>query len=332
LQLADEQVEQSRQSSPIVGAVYINMGEVMREWNDLDAALHHVLKGIELGQPGGDLRAITIGHFALARVYQAQGDMERSDQAIQQAAQFAQQSNITWLISKVAAYQARLWLARNNLSAAVRWTQQCGLNLGDQIGFQREGEYAILARVIIAQKKPDEALKLLEWLLGVTETTGLMGSVIEILALQALALELQGDTAEATAKLERALSLAEPEGYIRLYIDEGPPMAVLLQRAASRGIAPHYVSQLLAAFPGSHLETQIVNHKSKIGNLIDPLSERELEVLQLIADGLSNREIAQELIIAPGTVKVHIKNIYSKLDVHNRTQAAARARELNLLS
>jgi LuxR family maltose regulon positive regulatory protein len=144
LQLADEQVEQSRQSSPIVGAVYINMGEVMREWNDLDAALHHVLKGIELGQPGGDLRAITIGHFALARVYQAQGDMERSDQAIQQAAQFAQQSNITWLISKVAAYQARLWLARNNLSAAVRWTQQCGLNLSHQIGFQREGEYAIL--------------------------------------------------------------------------------------------------------------------------------------------------------------------------------------------
>jgi LuxR family maltose regulon positive regulatory protein len=117
------------------------------------------------------------------------------------------------------------------------------------------------ARVIIAQNKPDEALKLLAWLLGVTETTGLMGSVIEILTLQALALELQGDTAGAMAKLERALSLAEPEGYIRLFIDEGPPMAVLLQRAASRGIAPHYVSQLLAAFPGSHLETQIVNHE-----------------------------------------------------------------------
>lgn len=325
--------QQSQRPLPISGVIYAGLGEVLREWNDLDAALRHVTQAIQLAEPGGDLRAMTGGYFTLARVYQAQGDMDNALSAIEQATQLAERSNITWLISQAAAYRARLWLAQGNLAAAVRWAENSGLSPGDEIGYQREAEYTILARVIIAQNKPDEALTLLDWLRDVTEANSLMGTVIESLVLQALALELKGDTGEATAKVEQALSLGEPEGYIRLFVDEGQPLAALLARVKLRKADSRvntYFSRVLNAFEASEVnrgstETFIIQP------LVDPLSDRELEVLQLIADGLMNREIAQELIISPGTVKVHVKNIYSKLDVHSRTQAAARARELKLL-
>ena len=155
-----------------------------------------------------------------------------------------------------------------------------------------------------------------------------MGSVIEILALLALAHAAQGDIPLALVSLERAVTLSEPEGYVRLFVDEGPPMAHLLQEAASRGIAPGYTRRLLAAFspesehPGPSIPQSV---------LVEPLSERELEVLQHIAEGFTNQEIADRLYLSLYTVKAHARNIYGKLDVNNRAQAVARARELGVL-
>ena len=161
-----------------------------------------------------------------------------------------------------------------------------------------------------------------------------MGSVIEILTLQSLAYEAQGDTPLALASLERALALAEPEGYLRIFVDEGRPMSLVLSKAIARGIMPDYGGKLLAVF---ETEGLIIGDKSSFAKikssqpLIEPLSERELEVLQLIAQGLSNRMISERLFLAMSTVKGHNRNIFGKLQVKRRTEAVARARELSLL-
>ena len=163
---------------------------------------------------------------------------------------------------------------------------------------------------------------MLERLYQVAPERGLTGRSIELLILMALALQADDDIEGALRALQEALTLAEPEGYVRIFVDEGEPMVTLLRRAATAGIAPRYAASLLAAFPRASIPAQ---------PLIDPLTARELEVLQLLATGLSNREVASELVIAPSTAKRHIANIYGKLGVSSRTQGAARARELDLL-
>jgi LuxR family maltose regulon positive regulatory protein len=195
-------------------------------------------------------------------------------------------------------------------------------------------EYTTLAQVYIARDQPNEALQVIERILQAMDDAGWTVFVLQNLVFQALALQARGDTPQAMATLERALSLGEPGGFIRVFIDEGEPLAALLRQAAPRGITPYYVAKLLAAFedetkapygrPPSH-------EAGEVAGLIEPLSERELEVLRLIAAGLSNCEIADQLVVAISTVKTHINHIYRKLDVSKRTQAVARARELNLL-
>jgi LuxR family maltose regulon positive regulatory protein len=339
---------------PITGATYVGLGELHYEWNDLDAARRFLLAGIELGEPGSDARVLTPGYVTLARLNQARGDRDAANDMLQKAERLARQSDISWLITEVIACQAGLWLAPagGNLRLAARWAQECGLNMGDQIGFRREGEYTALARVLIALEEYKRALALLDWLLGLMEQAGLAGRVIEILALKALALEAQNKRDDAITVLKRALTLAEPEGYIRLFVDEGLAMAALLRRAAAQGVVFDYVTKLLAAFA---VEVQEKQQRSRGAGeqgsnffftpaplhprtpaqntpaLIEPLSERELEVLRLITAGLTNREIADELVIVVGTVKGHVNHIYRKLEVTNRVQAVSRARELKLL-
>lgn len=189
---------------------------------------------------------------------------------------------------------------------------------------QNELEHLVLARVLLAQSSVNAALDLLEGLRGAAEATGRIGSTIKILALQALGYEARGDEARAVVALERSLKLAEPEGYVRTFLDEGTPMAALLRRAMANGVLPGYASRLLEAF-GSPTE------RPPAGPLSEPLSERELEVLRLVAAGMSNAEISRTLFVALSTVKKHINNVYRKLGVNSRTRAVARARELNLL-
>jgi LuxR family maltose regulon positive regulatory protein len=226
------------------------------------------------------------------------------------------------------------------LTEALGWARERGLSADDDLSYLREFEHVTLARVLIAEYRSDlvdgsiiEAMELLERLLRAAEEGGRTGSVIEILALQALAHEAQGDIPSAITPLQRALVLAEPEGYVRIFVDEGQPMARLLYEALSLGIAPHYVRQLLAAFPSAE-PVQAASLKTQVpqSDLIEPLSERELEVLQLIAKGLTNQEVATRLYLSLHTVKVHARNIYGKLGVKNRTQAVAKGRALGILS
>jgi LuxR family maltose regulon positive regulatory protein len=168
-------------------------------------------------------------------------------------------------------------------------------------------------------------------ILKAAEDGGRAGSVIEILVLQALAHEVQDDISSALVSLERALILAEPEGYVRIFVDEGMPMAHLLSEAAAHGIMPDYTGKLLAVFEAEQQKGEDKSYLRPAQPLIEPLSQRELEVLQLIAQGLSNREISERLFLALSTVKGHNRIIFDKLEVQRRTEAVARARELGLL-
>ncbi len=318
---------------PVASLYHRGLGEVLRERNDLEAATRHLLEGIELGKQLGLPGILTDGYVALARVRQSQGDADGAQEMLRHADELARASKAARVVAPVAACRVWLWLssAGRNLAAAARWAQEYGID--DKLIYFHEVEHIAVARVLIAQGKPEEAVGWLARLREAAEAGGRTGRVIEILSLQALAYQARGDRTQTMAALERALLLAEPEGYVRTFVDEGAPMAALLRRAASRGVAPAYVSKLLDA-----LDAEAPMRRGPTGPasplaqpLEDHLSERELEVLRLIAAGLSNRDIAQELVLTTGTVKKHINNIFTKLNVRSRTQAVSQASEINLL-
>ena len=235
--------------------------------------------------------------------------------------------------------KTRVWVRQGRLTESLGWAREHGLSIDNDLSYLREFEHITLARVLIAQYKSKqiecsihEAEGLLERLLHAAEEGGRKGSVIEILVLQALAHEAQGDISPALVSLERALTLAEPESYVRVFVDEGPPMALLLNKALNRGIEPEYVRKLLVAFPDFAPEpADSVQGQAPGSELVEPLSEREIEVLQLIAAGHKYQEVAERLVISLNTVRHHTKNIYSKLEVNNRTQAIKKANDLDLL-
>jgi LuxR family maltose regulon positive regulatory protein len=188
----------------------------------------------------------------------------------------------------------------------------------------------VLARLLIAQGRANEATRLLDRLREPARAAGRVSVEIENLIIQALAWEARGDTTKAVATMEEALVMAQPGGFIRVFVDEGPPVARLLYVALTDSTVPAYIQDILAAFPAVEPEPAIPTSQQDI--LLEPLSERELEVLHLIADGLSNAEIAARLFISLNTVKAHTRTIYGKLDVHSRTKATAKAQGLGLLS
>ncbi|MCA9948731.1 MAG: hypothetical protein KDE48_03725, partial [Anaerolineales bacterium] len=246
-------------------------------------------------------------------------------------------------IRGIAAMKARVWLALGELNEAQHWATKQALSFDDNLSYLREFDHITLVRIRIAQYKHDsaelalqEALVLLERLLQTAAANERTGSVLEILVLQALAHEAVGAAAAALMPLEQALTLAEPEGYVRLFISEGEPLAQLLSTAAAQGIRPDYTSKLLSALAARKAPSDNGPESSRptapsSQPLVEPLSNRELEVLQLVAQGLTNRQIAERLFIALPTVKGHNRNIYSKLQVSRRTEAVVRAQELGLV-
>jgi LuxR family transcriptional regulator, maltose regulon positive regulatory protein len=311
--------------SPAAGLAHVGMGELLYEWNDLDGAVNHLTQSIDLGKRSGSFDILFPARAALALVRQAMGDSQGALEVMQECERAVRTINLPpYMLDQLAAFGARVRLAQGDVATAARLLEERGIGAEDAVNIQNELEHLVLARVLLARDEIHAALDLLEQLRSAAEATGRMGSTIKVLVLQALTHKARGDETLALATLGRALELAEPEGYVRTFLDAGAPMAALLRGALTKAISPGYASRLLGAF-GSQAESL------PTGALSEPLSERELEVLRLVASGMSNAEISRALFVSLATVKKHINNIYRKLGTHSRTSAVARARELNLL-
>ena len=232
-------------------------------------------------------------------------------------------------------------LAQGRIADASRWVRDRGLGVDDQLSYPREREYLLLARVLLAEQAPDQAVRLLERLHASAVAQERTGGVIETRVVQALALAAGGDQPGALEALAEALALAAPEGYVRVFVDEGGPMAALLgtllapgapRPAAFGEVAPGYLRRLADAFDQVTAPLRPVRRGGMAApGLVEPLSDRELEVLGLLAAGKPNRQIAEELVVALDTVKKHVSHLLDKLGADNRTQAVTRARELGLI-
>ena len=272
----------------------------------------------------------------LAKIEQARGQEKAADTALHQALTLVQISGEPAHIAQVKVQHVQICLQRDDHRVPFRWFKECGLNPTDPVPYHSQYEYLTLARILIRQHRPDPALSLLKRIFEAADNAGRKGDLIEVLALQALAYEAKGDPKRAFAMLANALCEAEQEGYVRTFIDEGAPMTILLQRAAQQGVTLAYVKDLLSAF--SHVGQRHQDPPISVGDtvdpakpLVEPLSERELEVLRLVAAGRSNQETAELLLISPTTVKKHLSNILGKLNTKNRTEAAAKAQQLHLI-
>jgi LuxR family transcriptional regulator, maltose regulon positive regulatory protein len=339
LQLLDTAVEQGGPELIEMAVVYLGLSELYHEQGDLQAARRYLLSSEALGK----LPAFPpwYRHWVLAqvRIKEAEADLEAVFEILNEADRLYYRHPIPD-VRPLSALIARAQLVEGRLAEALLWVDERGLSVEDELSYLREFEHLTLARILIAQYKSGhqdglihDTIGLLERLLKAAQEGGRVGSVIEIMLLQALAYKAKGDIRRALISLEHALELAEPEGYLRLFVDEGPPMALLLYEALARDISPAYVHRLLAAFPVTKPKMPVpAQAQSPDFGLIEPLSEREIEVLRLIADGLTNPEIATRLFLSPHTIKAHTRNIFSKLNVHNRQQAIARSQALGILS
>jgi LuxR family maltose regulon positive regulatory protein len=328
---------------PHVGMAHVGMAEVLYERDQLDGAHEHATRGVALCRQLAYTQPLATGLGLLARIRQAQGDPAGALEAIGEAERVELSPQVVALLNPVPVWRARLWLARGEVAEAARWAEGLGLSVQDEPSYPREGEYLILARLLLARQQPDQALTLLEWLYTQAAAQGRTGSVIEVRALQALALAAGGDPTAGLSVLAEALALGAPEGYVRVLVDEGAPMARLLGRVAAAqrtgqvtlpgAVPPDYLDRLARAFQpgGAHPAPRTTHQVAGVAGLLEPLSDRELQVLGLLAAGRSNQQIADELVVVLDTVKKHVGHILDKLGATNRTQAVARARALGLL-
>jgi LuxR family maltose regulon positive regulatory protein len=340
----------------------VGLGDLFREWNDFAAAEEHLRKGVDEldGRILLPADVLALGYLAMARLQWARGAQATALETLDTFAELARRRGFaSELVEREAAVRAQLAIAAGDVTAAARWADASGLSSNEaDLSFRRELAYLALARVCIAQGRSTqggpllgEAERLLDRLLADAKAKGRGHTVVEVLLLRALALEVRRDIRGALRTLTRALELAQPEGYVRLFADEGTPMAVLLvhlleateeRRLAVGPAVLEYARHLLAACRSLDGATPIpqmeplVSAKSapltaSVSPLIDPLTDREVEVLRLLAEGATNSMIAAALVVSVGTVKKHIFNVCRKLGAQNRTQAVARARALHLL-
>ena len=325
---------------PVAGKALLGLGEITREWNDLDAATGYLKEGLELFKLFGELGSV-ISYVTLARIKEVQGDLEAAQEIVDQARQQAIQFEASTMDDElVDAYQAQLWIVQGKDQLVARWVEDTELEKRimakvDKPRFDPVWEIhsQTMARVYISRGKYDQALQMIEPLLKRARADLRMRSMLKVLAMRAVIYRLKGDSQEALQILERALNHGKAEGYVRTFLDEGEVMVQLLYEAAARGIHPDYTGELLAAHASSRPTSFSIKEKQRDQKeLVEPLSEREIEVLSLIAEGLSNQEIASRLHISLSTVKGHTSNIYGKLGVHKRTHAVARGNELGILT
>ena len=329
LQLADDQ------GGPVVRGtsdMYVGMSEVYRERDDLQTATELLVRSQELGEHIGMPQNRYRWLVAMARIREAGGDVGAAVDLLDEAERLYV-GDFFPNVRPVAAVRARSHVLRGEVGEALAWVRERGLSVQDDLSYLREFEHVTLARVLLALHRTErsepslqEAVRLLDRLLAEAETGERTGTVIEILVLQALAHQALGDMPAALASLQRALSLAEPEGYVRIFVDEGAPMGSLLRALASQGSAGRYARRILAI-------SSTTDHDRPVKqSLVEPLSERELDVLRLLGTDLNGPEIARELMVSLNTMRTHQKNIYAKLGVNNRRAAVRQGDELKLLS
>jgi LuxR family transcriptional regulator, maltose regulon positive regulatory protein len=320
------------------GMAHVGLAQILYERDELAAALDHATQGVTLCQRLAYTPPLATGLAVVARIRHAHGDAAGASEAMGEAGEAGLSPQVTALLNPVPAQRARLLLAQGDVRAAVQWTTAAGLSPDDEPDYPREPAYLLLARVLLAQNDPARGLGLLQRLLGAAASQGRTGSVIEIQALRALALAASGDHADALGVLTEALTLARRHGYIRVLADEGAPMHALLarlsaarpgQQDAARRIDPDYLAALLRAC--GQADAMPPRRAAAPPGLAEPLTDRELEVLRLIAAGRSNQRIAHDLVVALDTVKKHVTHVLGKLGAANRTEAVARARDLGLI-
>jgi LuxR family maltose regulon positive regulatory protein len=333
-----EEAGESSQAA-LTGPAHVGLAQVLYERDELDAALDHATRGVTLCRQLAFTAPLATGLAVVARICQARGDPAAAWQAMGEAGQAGLSPQVVPLLNPVPSQRARLQLAHGDVHAAAQWAQAAGLSPGDEPDYPQEPAYLVLARVLLAEDRPKQGLALLQRLLDAAVTQDRIGSVIEIQALRALALAACGDPASALGALTEALAVACPQGYVRVLADEGAPMRALLaelsaarrgQPHAARRIDPGYLAKLLRAC-GQAEAVPRRRAAAATPGLAEPLTDRELDVLRLIAAGKSNQRIAHDLVVALDTVKTHVTHILGKLGAANRTEAAARARELGVI-
>ena len=337
-----EAAARTGQPSPAAGPAYVGLAEVAYQRNELDSALDNAERGIALCRSFVYTMPLAAGLATLAWIRQAAGDPAGALEAMDEALR-ATPGPPPGLLNPIPPRRARLLLAQGDLAAAARWTQENRLTADDQPDYAREPGYLVLARVLLAEGRPGPALALLDRLYAAAAAQDRVGSLIEIGALRALALAAGPDADDAVDALAGALTLACPRGYVRVFADEGPPMAALLTRliAAQRsgsgfGAVAEVPLGCLArlqralAAPGVAPDAGRGSVTAAPG-LVDQLTSRELEVLEMLAAGSSNQVIASQLVVTLDTVKKHVSHVLGKLGAANRTEAVARARELSLI-
>jgi LuxR family maltose regulon positive regulatory protein len=336
VQFGIEKGEQKR-PVPATGTSYTLLSQCHYQWNDLDAALFYANEAIECCKRWGHFRNLVDGYLLLAITQSARGDDAGVDQTITSLRHLIESAQgragrtlslaVEQKIHQLESLQANIWLSRGEVDAATRWLAQQA-----EEGRLRDDDplpYMIRPRLLMTQGKYDEATHLLTSALAWAEAHHRVDMAIHRLTMLAYVQHEAGDTEQALSTLERTLQLAEPGGYIRVFVDRGKSITTLLRQAAARGLAPDYVSTLLDAFRTGERTRE--HARDLAPTLVEPLSDRELETLRLIATGLSNQEIADTLVVSVNTVKTHVRRMYGKLSVNNRLQAVERARELGLL-
>lgn len=316
-----------------MGLVYTGLGEIAYQQNHMDEARAHLQEGLNRAQRWVNEEYRAWASHILSGILWLEQDIDGARKVLQEAALSAEQAHNPLATALVGMAQAALALAEGDLETAQRWAQQSGITPDDSFPFLREPLYRLLARLLIAQDQTQEALGLIERLRLVAEKMGRVVHLMENLVLECLAHLKLGNATKARSILLRALNLGEPEGFVRVFADEGQVMASLLMgilEAQQRGeipvgqkVSPKYIQTLLAAaqeMPGA-----------KVPQQSEGLGERELRVLRLIAEGLSNKEIARRLELAPSTVKWYVNELFGKLEVKSRTQAIAKAHSLHLI-
>ncbi len=334
-----EEADESRQMAHI-GLAHVGLAQILYERNELTAALDHATQGVALCRPLAFTPPLVTGLAVVAWIRHARGDAAGATEAMAEAGLVELSPQVTALLNLVPSQRARLLLAQGDVQAAAEWTTAAGLSPEDEADYPREPAYLVLARVLVAQHDPGSALVLLQRLLESAASQDRTGSMIEIQALRALALAACGDHVSALDALTEALTLARPGGYVRVLVDEGAPMRALLAQLSAarpgrqdpaRRIDPGYLAVLLRASGQADAVPPRGRAAAATPGLVEPLTDRELEVLRLLAAGRSNQRIAHDLVVALDTVKKHVTHLLGKLGAANRTEAVARARQLGLL-